>query len=101
MEGKDKRDVDAYVFLHVLQEDSQPTESDIDQDTVLSTVSATVPVPANNPTCCNYDYNISHILKCELPENMENDSVYNQKVHSVDVINVSGWQSVKCEEQGQ
>ena len=50
MEVKDKRDVDAEIVLQVSQEDSQPTESDIDQDTVLSTVSATVPVPANNPT---------------------------------------------------
>ena len=87
MEGKDKRDVDADVFLHVLQEDSQPTESDIDQYTVLSTVSATVPVPANNPTCCTYDYNISHILKCELPENRKR-TVYTTKRYIVLMVSM-------------
>ena len=101
MEGNDKRDVDADVVLQVSQENSQPTESDSDHDTVLSTISATVPFPANNPTYCYYDYNILPKLKCELPENTHNDSEYYQQVHSVDDRNVSDLQSVKCEEQGQ
>ena len=101
MEGRDQRDVDAEVVLQVSQEDSQPTESDIDQDTLLSTVSATVPFPATNPTYCYYDYNIIHNLKCELPENTHNDSEYYQQVPSVDDRNVSGLQTVKCEEQQQ
>ena len=92
MEGKYKRDVDAEGVLQVSRQYFPPTESDIDQDTVLSTVSATFPVPANNPRYCCYDYNISHKLKFELPENTHNN---------VDDRNVSGWQSVKCEEQGQ
>ena len=101
MEGKDRRDVDAEIVLQVSHEDSQPTESDIDQAIVLSTVSATVPVPANNPRYCYYDYNMSHKLKFELQENTHNDSEYNQQVHSVDDRNVSCLQSVKCEEQVQ
>ena len=101
MEGRDQRYVDAEVVLQVLQEDPQPTESDIDHEPLLSTVSTTIQFPANNPTYCYYDYNILHKLKCELPENTHNDSEYHQKVHSVDDRNVSGLQSIKCEEQGQ
>ena len=98
MEGKYKLDVDAEVVLQVSQENSQPTESDIDQDIVLSTVSATFPVPANNPPSCYYDYNILKNIGCkhDLPENMHEDSA---EVHSVDDRIVSGLQSVKCEEQ--
>ena len=99
MEGKDKSDVDAAIVFDVSQEDFPPTESDIDQYTVVSTVSATFPVPANIPTYCSYDYKILHKLKCELPENT--DSAYSRKVHSVDDRIVSILQSVKCEEQGQ
>ena len=101
MEGRDQRHVDAEVVLQVSQEDPQPTESDIDHDPLLSTVSTTVQFPANNPTYCYYDYNILHKLKCELPENTHNDSEYYQQVHSVDDRNVSGLQSIKCEEQEQ
>ena len=98
MEGKDKLDVDAEVVLQVSQQDSQPTESDIDQDTVLSTVSATFPVHANNPTYCSYDYKIIQNIRCEyeLPENMHEDSA---EGHSVGDRIFSGLQSVKCEEQ--
>ena len=100
MEEKDRRDVDAEVVLQVSQEDSQPTELDIDQDTVLSTVSATIPVPANNPTSCTYDYTLLQNIRCEyeLPENMHEN---NAEVHGVDDRIVYGLQSVKCEEQGQ
>ena len=101
MEGNDKHDVDAEVVLQVSHEDSQPTESDIDQAIVLSTISATVPVLGNNPRYCYYDYNMSRKLKFELQENTHNDSEYNQQVHSVDDRNVSCLQSVKCEEQVQ
>ena len=98
MEGKDKRDVDAEVVLQVSQENSQPIESDIDQDIVLSTVSATFPFPANHLTYCSYDYQILKNIRCEyeLPENMHEDSA---EVHSVDDKIASGLQSAKCEEQ--
>ena len=74
MEGKDKRDVDAEVVLQVSQENSQPTESDIDQAIVVSTVSTSVPFPTNNPTYCSYDY--VQNIRCEnkLPEHMHKDS---------------------------
>ena len=65
MEGTYKRAIDAEVVLQVSQEDYQPTESDIKQDTGLSTVSATFPVIANNPTCCSYDYTLVQNIKCE------------------------------------
>ena len=98
MEGKDKRDVDAEVVLQVSQENSQPTESDSDQAIVVSTVSATVPFPANNLTYCSYDYQILKNIECEheLPEHMHEDSV---AVHSVNGRIVSGLQNVKCEKQ--
>ena len=98
MEGKDKRDVDAEVVLQVSQEDSQPTESYSDQAIVVSTVSATFPVPANNPPSCSYDYKILKYIRCayELPEHMHE---YSAEVHSVDDRIVSGLQSVKCDEQ--
>ena len=102
MEGKDKHDVDAEVILQVPQEDPQPTESDIDQDTALSTVFATVPVPANTPTHYSDDYNILQNIRCEheLPENVRKDIT---EEDSVDDRIVSGLQlqNVKCEEQGQ
>ena len=69
MEGKDKRDVDAEVILQVSQENSQPTESDIDQDTVLYTVSASVPFPTNNPTYCSHGY--AQNIMCENKLNYE------------------------------
>ena len=101
MEGKDKRDVDAEVVLQVSQEDPQQTESDIDHDTILSTVSATVPFPTNNPTYCSDDYNTLQNIRSEheLPENMHKGSADSRHVHSVDDRNVSVSQTVKCEEQ--
>ena len=65
MEGTDKCDVDAEIVLQVSQEEYRPTKSEIKQDTGLSTVSATFPVPANNPTCCSYDYKFVQNIKCE------------------------------------
>ena len=98
MEGKDKRDVDAEVILQVSQENSQPTDSDIDQDTVLYTVSASVPFPTNNPTYCSHGY--VQNIRCEnkLPEHMHKDSAEGD---SVDDQIVSSLQSVKCDEQVQ
>ena len=75
----------------------------MDQYTVLSTVSATFPVPANNPTHCSDDYSILQNIMCEheLPENMHEGSAHSRNVHSVDDRNVSGLQTVKFEEQQQ
>ena len=98
MEEEDKNDVHADVFLQVAQEDSQPTESGVNQDTV-SNATTTFPVPADNPNYCSYDWKILLNVKCEhkLPENMHEDSTDSQKRHSI----VPGLQSVKCEERIQ
>ena len=84
------------MFLQVPQEDSQPTESGVNQDNVWSNVT-TFPVTADNPSYCSYDWNILQNMKREhkLPENMHEDSTDSQNGDSV----VSGLQSVKCEEQ--
>ena len=97
MEEKHEHDVDADV---VSQEDSQPTNSNIKQDTVLSTVSATFPVLANNPTYCSYDYKFVQNMKLEhkLPEHIQEDNTGSQRGHTVDDC-VFGLQTVKCEEQ--
>ena len=98
MEEKHKDDVHAEVFLQVPQEDSQPTKSGVNQDTVLSNVT-TFPVTADNPSYCSYDWNILQNIKREhkLPENMCEDSTDSQNGDSV----ASGLQNVKCEEQLQ
>ena len=99
MGEEDKDDVRAEVLEHVQQEDSQPHESGVDQNTVLSNATTTFPVPVNNPTYCSYDWEILQSIKCEhkLPENMHEDSTDSQKGRSI----VSGLQSVKGEEQLQ
>ena len=100
METTDKHDIQAAFVIQVSQEDSQPTESDFNQDTVLSTFSATFPVPTNNSTYCYYDHILQNI-KCEhnLQENILEDNTGSQQSHSVGDGVVSGLQSVKCEEQ--
>ena len=98
MEEEDKDDVHADVFLQVPQEDSQPTESGVNQDTV-SNATTTFPVPVDNSNDCSYDWKIIQNIKCEhkLSENMREDSTDNEKGHSI----VSDLQSVKCEERPQ
>ena len=83
------------------QEDSQSTESDINQDSVLSTACATFTDRANNSTRCSYDYNILQNIKCEhkLPEDMHKYTADSQRGHTIDDRIVSGLQSVKCEEK--
>ena len=100
MEEKDKHDAHSEVFSH---EDSQPTESDINQDSVLHTDSSTFQVPSNNQTHCSYDYEIVRNIKCERkpPENMHEYSADIQKNYSVDDDIGYGLQRVKCEEQPQ
>ena len=80
---------------------SQPTESDIDHRTVLST--AAFPVPSDIPTNCPYDYKILQNVMCEhkLPENIPKDIAGIQNGHSADDRIVSGLISVNCEEQRQ
>ena len=103
MEGTYQRAIDAEVVLQVSQEDYQPTKSDIKQDTGLSTVSATFPVIANNPTCCSYDYKFVQNIKCEhkILENIRKDSAISKHGDSVDDRTVFGLQTVTCEEQIQ
>ena len=100
MEEEDKHDVHSEVFSH---EDSQPTESDINQDSVLYTASSTFPVPANNQTHCSDDYKIVPDIKCEHkpPENMHEYNADIKKNRSVDDDIGYGLQRVKCEEQPQ
>ena len=95
MEEEDQDDVHAEVFLQVPQEDSQPTEPGVDQDTVLSNATTTFPVPVDNPNYCSYDWKIIQNIKCEhkLSENMREDSTDSEKGHSI----VSDLQSVKYE----
>ena len=100
MDEKDKQDIHVGVVLHVSQEDSQPTESDIKQEAVLSPVCATCPVPASIPaTSCSCDCD----TKCEhkLSESMHEGGSDSQKGHSVDDRIVSGLQGVRCEKQRQ
>ena len=100
MEEEDKHDAHSEVFSH---EDSQPTESDINQDSVLYTASSTFPVPANNQTHCSYDYIILRNLtfQCKPPQNMHEYYANIQNNHSVDDHIGYGLQRVKCEEQPQ
>ena len=100
MEEEDKHDAHPEVFSH---EDSQPTESDINQDSVLYTASSTFPVPANNQTHCSDDYEIVRNMKCERkpPENMPEYYANIQKNHSVDYHIGYSLQRVKFEEQPQ
>ena len=100
MEEEDKHDAHSEVFSH---EDSQPTESDINQDSVLYTASSTFPVPANNQTHCSDDYKIARNIKCDRkpPENMHEYNADSQMNHSVDDDIGYGLQRVKCEEQPQ
>ena len=81
----------------VSQEDSQSTESIINQQTLI----ATCPLPPDIPTYCSFDYNFLSNVKCEqiLPENMHEDNAGSQRWSSVDDRVVTGLQSVKCEGQ--
>ena len=106
MDENDKQDIHAGVVLHVSQEDSQPTESDIKQEAVLSRVYATCPIPASIPaTSCSCDCNILKNTKCEhkLSESMHggDSDTDSQKAHIVDDRIVSGLQGVNCEKQRQ
>ena len=86
MDENDKQDIHAGVVLHVSQEDSQPTESDIKQEAVLYPVYATCPVPASIPaTPCSCDCKIQN-TKCEhkLSERKHQGGSDTQKAHSVD-----------------
>ena len=86
-----------------MHEDSQPTESDINQDSVVYTACSTFPVPANNQTHCSDDYEIVRNIKCERkpPENMHEYNADIQKNHSVDDHIGYRLHCVKCEEQPQ
>ena len=103
MEPTYKCEVHAEVVLPVSQHDSQPAESDVNRDTVLSTVSATFPVSAINPTNYSDGYNILQNIKREhkLPGDVHEDIGSSQKDHSVVGCLVTGLQSVKCENQLQ
>ena len=86
MDENYKQDIHAGVVLHVSQEESQPTESDIKQEAVLYPVYATCPVPASIPaTPCSCDCKIQN-TKCEhkLSERMHQGGSDTQKAHSVD-----------------
>ena len=100
MEETDQHDIQAAVVVQVSHEDSQPTKSYFNQDTVLSTFSATFPVPTNNSTYFSYDHILQNI-KCEhnLQENILEENTSSQHSHSVGDGVISGLQSVKCEEQ--
>ena len=103
---EEKHEHDEHVsspMLQISQENSQPIESDIKQDTVLSTVSATFPVLANNPTYCSYDYKFVQNITCEhkLPEHLQEGNAGSQTGHTVDDRTVFGLQTVKCEEHRQ
>ena len=85
---------------------TQPTESDIKQEAVLSPVDASCPVPASIPTTsCSCDCKILKNTQCEykLSESMHgcDPDTDSQKAHSVDDRIVSGLQGVKCEKQLQ
>ena len=96
MEEEDKDGAHTEVFLQVPQEDSQPTASGVNQDTV-SNATTTIPVSVDNSNDCSYDWKSIQNIKCEhkLSENIPEDSTDSEKGHSI----VSDLQSVKCEEQ--
>ena len=100
MEEEDKHDAHSEVFSC---EDSQPTESDINQDSVLYTASSSFQVPSNDQTHCSDDYIIVRNIKCESrpPENIHECNADIKKNHSDDVHIGYGLQSIKCEEQPQ
>ena len=102
MEETDKHDTQAADVVQVSQEDYQPSKSYFNQYTVLSTASATFPVPATNSTYCSYDYNILQNIKCEHnpQENILEDNTVSQTSPSVYDGVISGLQSVKCEQGG-
>ena len=103
MEPNDKYEVHTEVVLNVSQHNSHPAESDVNQDTVLSTVSATFPVGAVNPTYCTNDYNSLQNIQREhkLPGDVHEDIDSRQNDHSVRGCIVTGFQSIKCEKQLQ
>ena len=85
---------------------TQPTESDIKQEAVLSPVYATCPVHASIPaTSSSCDCKILKNTQCEykLSESMHggDSDTDSQNAHSVDGRIVSGLQGVKCENQRQ
>ena len=99
MEEEDKYDAHSEVFSH---EDSQPTESDINQDSVLYTASSTFQVPSNNQTHCSDDYIVPNInCEHEPPEKKHRYNADIQNNHSDDDHIGYGLQSIKCEEQPQ
>ena len=100
MEEEDQHDAHSEVFSH---KDSQPTESDISQDSVLFTASLTFPVPTNNQTHCSDDYKIVRNITCERkpPENIHGYNADIQTNCSADDHIGYGLQRVKCEEQPQ
>ena len=103
MDENDQQDIHAGVVLNVSQEDSQPTESDIKQEAVLSPVYATCAVPASIPaTSCSCDCKIKNTT-CEhkLSESMHQGGSDTQKAHSFYDCIASGLQGVKCEKQHQ
>ena len=91
------------VVLPVSQHDSQPPESDVNQYTVLSTVSATYPVTAINPTYCTNDYNLLQNINREhkLPSDMHEYIGSSQNDNCVGGCIVTGLQSVRCDKQLQ
>ena len=103
MEPKEEYEAHSEVVFQVSQHDSQPAESDVNQDTVLSTVSATFPVPAINPTYCTNDYDILQNINREhkQPGDMHEDIGSSQTNHSVGGCIVTCLQSVKCDQQLQ
>ena len=100
MEEEDQLDAHSEVISH---EDYQPTESDINQDSVLYTASSTFPVPANIPTHCSDHYKIVPNIKCarKSPENMHEYYANIQNNHSVDNHIGYSLHRVKYEEQLQ
>ena len=98
-----KHDAHSEVVCRISHEDSQPTESDINQDISLYTASSTFPVPVNNTSHCSDEYKIARNVKCAHtpPENMHEYNADIQKNHNVDDDIGYGLQSVKYEEQPQ
>ena len=75
MEEEDQDGAHAEMFLQVPQEDSQPTEPGVNQDTV-SNATTTIPVSVDNSNDCSYDWKSIQNIKCEhkLSENIPEDS---------------------------
>ena len=100
MEEEDKHDAHSEVVSH---EDSLPTESDINQYSVLYTASSTFQCPSYNQTHCSDADKIIRNITCEhIPaENMHGYNADIQKNHSVDDHIGYRLHRVKCEEQPQ